>query len=253
MKTLATLVAAVVATTALTSAVYALDQTKVADKTMQQDFNKLSKDGFKAMLDVRDARLAIFNAQPDKAKTNIADAQKALAAAKTDDTSFLKAEAVLKPPANVKQKSEPSDAAATTTPVAWLPINGALGIDEDFSASPTKASGVAKANTQLKNGQHKEALETLRLNEVNMSFVMEVAPLEKTIQGVDQASQLINSGKYYEANQALKGVEDGTRYDVVDMSGTPKAAATTTQPSTSTSGMAIQPKQAAPTTAPDKK
>jgi hypothetical protein len=49
--------------------------------------------------------------------------------------------------------------------------------------------------------------------------------VDKTVSGIDNAAQLIDSGKYYEGNQALKAVEDGTRFDVVDASSTPKAAA----------------------------
>ncbi len=45
------------------------------------------------------------------------------------------------------------------------------------------------------------------------SAVEEVAPLEATISGVDKAAELVDSGHYYEANQALKSVEDGIRFD----------------------------------------
>lgn len=257
MKKFATIAAALIATSAITSSVSAMDQKNAVEKTMEQNVNKLSKDGYKAMMDVREARLAIFNAQPDKAKTEIESAQKALANAKTDDTSFLKAEAALKPPGDQKQAAPPADAKAGKTPIAWLPINGALGLDEDFSASPAKAAGVAKANTQLKNGQQKDAIETLRLSDINLSFVMQVAPLDKTTQGVDQAAQLINAGKYYEANQALKNVEDGVRYDVIDVSATPKEAANhtpavKTQPPAATTGANTAPQATTPPAA-DKK
>jgi hypothetical protein len=258
MKTIVPVAAALIATAALSTSVYALDHKASVDKTIEQDVNRLSKDGFKAMMDVREARLAIFNAQPDKAKTEIEDAQKALVRAKTDDTAFMKAEAALKAPGNAKQPTAQADASASTTPVAWLPISGALGIDEDFSGSPAKVSGVAKANGQLKAGQQKEALETLRLNDINLSFVMQVAPLDKTTQGVNQAAQLINSGKYYEANQVLKTIEDGVRFDVVDVSAVPKtngaqATGTRTPAPAATTGANTSAPQATPSPMPDKK
>jgi hypothetical protein len=57
---------------------------------------------------------------------------------------------------------------------------------------------------------------------------MEVAPLDKTTAGIKNAAQLIEAGKYYEANQALKGVEDGFRFDVTEADATPKKAANNT-------------------------
>jgi len=44
-------------------------------------------------------------------------------------------------------------------------------------------------------------METLKLSEINVAFVMEVAPLDKTISGIDTAAQLIDSGKYYEGTK----------------------------------------------------
>ena len=83
---------------------------------------------------------------------------------------------------------------------------------------------MAKANEQLKKGDQKQAMETLKLSEINVALVMQVAPLDKTVSGIDSAAQLIDSGKYYEGNQALKGIEDGLRFDVADVSGGPKTA-----------------------------
>lgn len=138
----------------------------------------------------------------------------------------MKDEASLMPPVGMSQKGAQSgtEQAPSKTPTAWLPVDGGLTLGEDFVATPSKAAGVAKANEQLKKGDHKQAMETLKLSDINVSFVMEVAPLDKTISGIDQAAQLIDSGKYYEGNQALKGVEDDLRFDVADINATPKKA-----------------------------
>ncbi|MGA7809878.1 YfdX family protein, partial [Bradyrhizobium sp.] len=101
-----------------------------------------------------------------------------------------------------------------------------------------KAASVAKANEQLKTGDHKQAMETLKLSEINVAFVMEVAPLDKTISGIDTAAQLIDSGKYFEGNQALKGVEDDIRFDVADASSGPAKAASTSDKAAPTVGSA---------------
>ena len=223
-----------------------------ATQTANKELGKLSADGRKAFQEVRLARIAIFDGQADQAKKYVDEAKESIAKAKTDDTGFIKAEASLKPPAGMAQPAAAQGDKTTqsTTPTAWLPVDGGLTLDEDFVATPTKAASVAKANDQLKKGDHKQAMETLKLAEINVALVMEVAPLDKTISGIDTAAQLIDSGKYYEGNQALKGVEDGVRYDVADVSSGPEKSSSTSDTATPTVGSANPAKTSAPTAMP---
>jgi hypothetical protein len=196
-----------------------------------QDAGKLSKDGSTAIRDVSLARLAIFNGQTAQAKTYTNEAQTALEKAKSDDTVFTKAEADLKAPPGVTQPG--AGATASTTPTTWIPVNGSMTLGEDYIDTPEKSAGVTKANEQLKKGDHQQAVETLKLANIDVSFVMEVAPLDKTTSGINKAAQLIDAGKYYEANQALKAVEDGLRFDVTNVDSTPKKVADeTSKPAT---------------------
>jgi hypothetical protein len=194
-----------------------------AQTTADQDASRLSKDGYEAIRDISQARLAIFNGQPSKAKVFTNDAQAAFAKAEKDNTVFTKAEADLKAPSGKAQPG--SGATASTTPTTWIPVDGSMTLSEDYVDTPAKSAGVAKANQQFKAGDHKSAMETLKLADINVSFVSEVAPVDKTMAGIKQADQLIDAGKYYEANQALKGVEDGYRFDVSDVEAGPKATA----------------------------
>jgi hypothetical protein len=210
-----TFLSALAATTLICSAAFATDQMakpSANEKAADSDFGKLSSDGSKAIRDVHLARLAIFDGRTTEAKKYIDVANDALTKAKTDDTAFMKAEDDLKPPAGVTQPGAKS--ATSSTPIKWLPVDGSVALDEDYVATPEKAAGVAKANTQLKRGDHKQALDTLKLADVDVSFIEEIAPLDKTASGVQKAAQLIASDQYFEANQALKGVEDGLRFDV---------------------------------------
>ena len=129
-------------------------------------------------------------------------------------------------PAGTTQRG--SSAAASTTPKTWIPVDGSMTLGEDYVDTPEKSSSVAKAKEQFKKGDHKHAMETLKLANIDVSFVLEVAPLDKTLTGIKKAAQLIDTGKYYEANQALKGVEDGFRLDVTDVDSAPKGAANKT-------------------------
>ena len=70
-------------------------QAKIVDK----DFGRLSADGFSAFNDVHLARIAIFDGKTDEAAKFIADAQSALAKAKTDKAVLTKAESEIKAPA----------------------------------------------------------------------------------------------------------------------------------------------------------
>ena len=223
----------------------------------KSELGKLSADGRKAFQDVRLARLAIFDGRTDQAKKYVDEAKAAITKAKTDDTAFTKAEASLKPPAGVSQRTATqggSDKSKQgTTPTAWLPVDGGLTLGEDFVATPAKAAGVAKANDQLKKGDHKQAMETLKLSEIDVAFVMEVAPLDKTISGIDTAAQLIDSGKYYEGNQALKGVEDDVRFDVAEVNSGPEKASSTLDNAAPTVGRAKSGDTSAPAAMPTNK
>lgn len=211
-------------------------QSKVsAQAKADQDASKLSKDGYAAIRDISQARLAIFNGQPGQAKTFTNEAETAFEKAQRDDTVFTKAESDLRAPLG---KSQPgSSAAANTTPTAWIPVDGSMTLSENYVDTPEKSAGVAKANQQFKEGDHKHAMETLKLANVDVSFTSEVAPVAETMAGIRKADELIEAGKYYEANQALKSVEDGYRFDVTDVDAgakgagdkTPKAAAPATQ------------------------
>jgi hypothetical protein len=223
-----------------TGAAATSSQPTAATQNANKELGKISADGRKAFQDVRLARVAIFDGQPDQAKKYVDEAKTSIAKAKTDDTGFMKAEASLKPPAGMAQRTaaQGDKPMQSTTPTAWLPVNGGLTLGEDFVATPTKAAGVAKANDQLKKGDRKQAMETLKLAEINVAFVMEVAPLDKTISGIDTAAQLIDSGKYYEGNQALKGVEDGIRFDVTDVNSGPENTSSTPDKTAPTVGSA---------------
>ena len=165
-----------------------------ATQNTNKELGKLSADGRKAFQDVRLARLAIFDGQTDQAKKYVDEAKAAITKAQTDNTAFVKAEASLKPPAGVSQRTGRKvgviSQRQSTAPTAWLPVDGGLTLGDDFVATSAKAAGIAKANDQLKKGDHKQAMETLKLSEIDVAFVMEVAPLDKTISGIDTAAQL---------------------------------------------------------------
>ncbi len=217
---------AVAAVALIGSSALAADNNTAQPDAQQQaamnDFGKLSHDGARAFQDIRMARLAIFDGNTAKAKSYVDDAQTRMQKARSDDTVFTKAEADLKPQTGTQQKSgQTSQTQANTAPIAWLPVDGSMTLDEDYIANPQKSQSIDKANEQLKNGSHAEAMKTLKLADIDVDFVVEVAPLNATLSGVDQAAQLIGEGHYFQANQALKKVEDATRFDTETVDAAP--------------------------------
>ena len=226
----------------------ATPQQPAADK----DFGKVSADGFRAFQDMTLTRIAIFDGRVDDAKKFVNEADTALGKAKTDDTVFTKAEAELKPPASAAEPANKTIAPTTNSvsgvapatnsvsgaapagdnqtdqmkkPIAWLPVDGAITINEDFTANPAKKAAVADANKSLKSGDRKAAMEKLKLADLNVDVAVAVIPLEQTITSVRQATDLINNGKYYEASQVLRQAQDNQRFDATDLSGTPSKPA----------------------------
>jgi len=245
------LIAVLAATTFLTStAVWAASsQATPEQKAMQQtsadrDYGKLSADAAQAFQDLMAARIAIFDGRIDEAKTLVSDADQSFGKAKTDETVFTKDAADLKPPKSTTGQAAGSGRSSSATdpmkkPIAWLPVDGALTINEDYTGSPAKTAAVAGANESLKSGDHKGAVEKLKLAGMDVDITVAVVPLEQTINDVHQAAELINNGKYYEGSQILRQIQDSERFDVVDLSGTPKAPAASPAQPAGTAGQSV--------------
>ena len=108
--------------------------------------------------------------------------------------------------------AKPTQDAAQST--LWLPVDGVISLDEDYTASPAKTKAVAEANEHLHKGDRKAAMEKLKLADVGMSIVQEVVPLQQTITDVHQAATLMNAGKYFEGSQALRNIQSSARFEV---------------------------------------
>ncbi|MFV0281041.1 MAG: YfdX family protein [Rhodoblastus sp.] len=214
-----TVLLATVGALALVSAAVAKDAAPVNKEITAalNDANKFSKDGAEAFRDIHMARLAIYSADPALAKKKIGEAAAALEKASANATLIEKSEAEL-----MSKAGAPADAKASTEKVKWLPFDGTLSLAEDFVASAEKAKAVAEANAHLAKGEKKEALERLKLADIDLMYTTALAPMSKTVAGVATAKEELEKGKYYEANATLKGVEDAVRYVTVSVLETPK-------------------------------
>lgn len=160
---------------------------------------KISQQGFAAVQDVRMARLAIFQGVPDHA-VKLTDAAAKLLA---DDSADWKAFAA----ANKK---------AELIGDQYIAINGTIGISENFVATPEKQAAIKKANEQLTKGDKKGAIETLKLADIAVTQQLYLLPLKHAQKTVADVQKLLSEKKFYEANLALKAVEDSV---IVDTTG----------------------------------
>jgi len=238
-----TFIVALATTALLTAGVEgaAAQQTPAPQKSMPpqtsagKDFGKLSADGSTAFQDLTLTRVAIFDGRIDDAKKYVGHAEAAFDKAKTDDAVFTKAEADLKPPTGKNAPANQTVGAAPSAsksfdgksedqmkkPIAWLPVDGAITIDEDYTANPAKKAAVAEANKSLKGGDRSGAMEKLKLADMDIDVTLAVVPMQQTIDDVHQAAGLIDGGKYYEASQLLRQAQDAERYDVTSITAKP--------------------------------
>jgi hypothetical protein len=175
-----------------------------------ETLTKLSQDGFAAIRSVRAARLAIFNGKLDIVSEQLAKAKDSLDEAEKEAPSFS-----VKTDASINGKNVESD--TETGKLDLIPIDATLALADDYSPTREKLAHIAKANEHFRKGQKKEAFEELRLAEVDINYTRVMMPLTSTRKHVEQAIKLAGEHKYYEANLALKAVEDGLSLDSINL------------------------------------
>ena len=213
---------------ALTTAFLTVVQASAATPTettpnkngLAKDLMKASSDGYSALRAIHLARIAIFNGETKRADEMLDKAKKDLDAATKDAQAY----AADSKAADHGKKGDDKSAGDKTDSADMITIDGELGIADTFVPSTEKKKHIDKANDHLKSGHSKEALEELRLGEVEVIYSRVMLPLETTKKRVADAEKLAGEHKYYEANLALKAAEDGIVIDSVDLLGTPVPA-----------------------------
>lgn len=189
----AAIITAVLATAP--SLVSAQETSAIAQKQAAETL-KISEQGFAAVQDVRLARLAIFQGVPEHAVKLADTAAKLLADDSVEWKKFAKTN---------KHVALIGD--------QYIAIDGTVGISENFIATPEKQAAIKNANEQLAKGDKKGAVETLRLADIAVTQKLYLLPLKHAQKTVADAQKLLGEKKYYEANLALKAVEDSVVVD----------------------------------------
>ncbi|MDM8010915.1 MAG: YfdX family protein [Parasphingorhabdus sp.] len=180
------------------------------------------EDAYTAMREIRAARLAIFDGSGPAAISFVNDAAKKLEAAKT---------------AGEKAKPQVEGAGVEA---GLIPFDTSMAIAEDYTATPQKALKVKEANSHLAKGDRKTAIEKLRLADINVLTTVALLPVGPTMDHLTDAANLLEQDKYYDANIALKAIEDSVMVQTYDANGVP--AKTPAESATTPAGKAATKK-----------
>ncbi len=187
----------------------------------------VSNEGFQAERDIRAARVAIFDGGIDKAKTLIKNAQAELKSVASQAPSFYtgnpQGQTKNSPTGtqkDVTKVAEPNKVTATDL----IPIDGQMMVADDMVLTPDKTVKVKEANEHLKKGETDKAMDTLKQGAIDITYTRLLMPVDGTETHVTAAENLLDQGKYYEANLALKAAQDLVQTDTLLLGDTPAQA-----------------------------
>ena len=172
----------------------------------EKDLGKISNDAALAMRNIHGARIAIFNGDPDEAQTYIDAAITRITATDKDANKYA---------VDTKQKAKPDD--------TYVAYDETLLVADKYVPTEQKAKHIAKANKHLNHGDKKAAMKELKLADIDVSIGMHLVPIKFAEHEIRDAEKLVDTGKYYEANLALKSVQDAVIMETVSTDGKPVA------------------------------
>ena len=167
------------------------------------------EDAYKALREIRAARLAIFNASTEEALKLTMEAQTNLQAAQGQVAQYA-------------VKTQKPAAAGD----AYIPFDSSMTLSEGFKATPEKQATLVKANEHIANGESKKAVEVLKAANIDLTLSAALIPANASVAHVNDAIALMKEQKFYEANLALKAIEDSVIIDSYSVDAIPVQGAT---------------------------
>jgi hypothetical protein len=158
---------------------------------MQTGMLKTADEALQAVTRAHAARLALFDNDIEAAKGRLAEAQ----------AQFRDAEKTLND-LTIGDTEDPTNAAR------YLPFDMSMALTEAFTASPENQQALEKATSLMQSGASDEAVDVLRLASIDVNISAALLPVVEVSDQFEKAQTFIDEGKYYEANLALKAVED---------------------------------------------
>ena len=181
-------------------------------------FVKFSESGNLALQDIRADRFAIFDGHTDAATKLMTNAKTEISKAESEAPQFATTTYTV-----VEGKMLSSN--STTRDAVNVPVDGQSMVADDFVLSPEKKVHIDKADQHMKNGEKAQAIEELRLADIDVNYTRVWMPMASSERHINKAIELANDGKYYEANLALKSIADNLFVSSVDINGLPTKSA----------------------------
>lgn len=167
------------------------DNPTAAERKTSKSALQLSEDAYKVLRSVRATRVAIFDGQPVLAAKHITTSKADANTALKDAQKFT---------LETKSKTKLDD--------TYIPFDSDLSLSRTFTVTPENAKHIENANKHFKKGDRTKAIEVLKLANIDVEFSAALLPIKFAITKISDAEKLISAGKYYEANLALKSLED---------------------------------------------
>lgn len=157
----------------------------------QKAMLKTADEAMSALNDAHGARLALFDNDIETAKTRLS---KAL-------SQFRNAEGDAKTLAM-------TDTENPSTEARFLPFDMSMALSETFQPSDQNTEALQKAGELMQSGKEDDAAEVLRAASIDVNVSAAMLPVTQTGDQLQEAQKLVDEGKYFEANLALKSIED---------------------------------------------
>lgn len=102
---------------------------------------------------------------------------------------------------------------------AYIPFDTSLALAKDFKATAEKQASIEDANRDIAKGAREQAVAVLKAANIGVTVSTALIPVFASRQHIRDAAALLGQKKYYEANLALKAVEDLVVFNTHSASG----------------------------------
>ncbi|MCU4653295.1 YfdX family protein [Roseibacterium sp. SDUM158016] len=144
-----------------------------------------------AVIRARAARLALFENDIEGAKARIAEAMAEFTEAESTFNDLV-----------LRDTEDPANAAR------YLPFDMSMALTETFTDTEENRQALQEAAGLMQSGAQDEAVQVLRLAQIDVNVSAAMLPVLETSESLARAQAMIDNGQFFEANLALKDVED---------------------------------------------
>ena len=100
------------------------------------------------------------------------------------------------------------DFASPNSSDTYLPFDMSMSLTEGFTQTDENKLALEKAYGLMQTAKADEAVQVLKLAEIDVNVQAAMLPYEATLASLDGAIGNIEDGKFFDANIALKSIED---------------------------------------------